>query len=95
MSAAEADRDTRRVGTAGTALAIGVLLVLFAAGNYLLPLNQAQIHWWANAFWTLGSLLTGLKCLATARRGAGRMRRAWQFFALACLSWPSERGFPS
>ncbi|BAZ93076.1 hypothetical protein TspCOW1_20160 [Thiohalobacter sp. COW1] len=87
MSVAEAVRGSRRVNNAGTVLVTGVLLVLFAAGNYLLPLSQAQVHWWANAFWTLGSLLTGLKCLAAARGGAGPMRRAWLFFALACLSW--------
>lgn len=87
MSVAEADRDTRRVDNAGTVLVIGGLLALFAAGNYLLPLSQVQIHWWANGFWTLASLLTGLKCLATARAAAGHMRRAWLFFALACLAW--------
>ena len=62
-------------------------LMLFAIGNYLLPLGRLPTHWWSDVFWTVASLAAALKCFAASRAAAAPLRRSWQLFALACFSW--------
>jgi diguanylate cyclase (GGDEF)-like protein/PAS domain S-box-containing protein len=73
----------------GHAELIGVIafLVIFAIGNYVLPFGKLQIHWWADLFWTTGSLLTALKCFAASRGLQGAGRNAWRLFGLGCFAW--------
>lgn len=66
---------------------IAILLLVFAVGNYFLPLSELQTHWWANSFWTVAALVTGVKCLMTARLTSGNLRLAWSLFGLAALTW--------
>ncbi|MFZ5876789.1 MAG: diguanylate cyclase [Nitrospirota bacterium] len=60
---------------------------VFAIGNYGLGFAQWTVHWWADTAWTLASLLTGLRCLQTAKHQHEPYRRAWILFGAACLSW--------
>ena len=70
-----------------TRLALVAFVVVFAIGDYGLGFERWAIHWWADIAWTLASLLTGLKCLQTARHLPGRYKVAWNFFGAACLAW--------
>ena len=70
-----------------TRLALVACVVVFTIGDYGLGFEQWAIHWWADIAWTLASLLTGLKCLQTARRLPGRYKVAWNFFGAACVAW--------
>jgi diguanylate cyclase (GGDEF)-like protein/PAS domain S-box-containing protein len=75
--------DQRRV----TLIGLIAFVSIFAIGNYVLPLGRLQNHWWADLFWSVSAAATAAKCFATARNSQGTLRRAWQFFALACFSW--------
>ena len=70
-----------------TLIALAVVVTVFAIGNYGLGFQQWAVHWWADMAWTIASLLTGLKCLQTAKHLHGRHKRAWILFGAACLAW--------
>ena len=70
-----------------TPLWIALFVIIFAVGNYGLGFENWKIHWWADLAWTLASLASGLKCLHTAARLQGHLRKAWTCFGLGCLSW--------
>ncbi|MEK7322101.1 MAG: EAL domain-containing protein [Pseudomonadota bacterium] len=67
-------------------MSLGVVL-LFALGDYVLPFSQEARHWWADAFWTVVSLMAALRCFAVARTLPGRLRTAWWMFGAGCLAW--------
>ena len=70
-----------------TLIALAAFVAVFAFGNYGLGFEQWKIHWWADMAWTMASLLTGWKCLQTAKHERGQYKRAWRFFGAACLAW--------
>lgn len=68
-------------------VALTAFVAVFAIGNYGLGFEQWKVHWWADTAWTIASLLTGLKCLRTAKHLHGPYQKAWIWFGAACLSW--------
>jgi len=62
-------------------------VLIFVLGNYFLPVTDEQRHWFANIFWTLSALLTGLACLKVAGQLTGFERIAWRCYGYGCLSW--------
>lgn len=70
-----------------TLIALAAFVAVFAFGNYGLGFEQWKIHWWADMAWTMASLLTGWKCLQTAKHARGQYKKAWRFFGAACLAW--------
>lgn len=78
--------------TAGRRRSISVVLlaltvVTFAVGAYALPLSKEARYLWVDGFWTLVSLLTGLRCFATARSLESDERKAWWMFGWGCIAW--------
>jgi diguanylate cyclase (GGDEF)-like protein/PAS domain S-box-containing protein len=70
-----------------TLIALAGVVAVFAIGNYGLGFQQWTVHWWADTAWTIASLLTGVKCLQTAKHLHGQHRRAWILFGAACFAW--------
>jgi diguanylate cyclase (GGDEF)-like protein/PAS domain S-box-containing protein len=66
----------------------GLALILYSVLIYGGVLTGTAAYWCSDIFWTLFSLLAGIRCLVTARRQPlPHHRRAWTFFGLAALSW--------
>jgi len=64
------------------------LLLIYLWGAYSGLLQSELNSWWSDFFWTFASLLTGWRCLHTAKtRPMAHERRAWNLFGLAALSW--------
>lgn len=68
-------------------LLVLVVIVLFAFGSYVLGLPDVVRRWLVNLSWTLAALLTGIICLAVARRLADADRQAWRYYGYGCLVW--------
>lgn len=64
------------------------LLLVYLLGAYSDLLHDELSSWWSDFFWTFAALLTGWRCLRTAKtRPMAHERRAWTLFGLAALSW--------
>lgn len=65
-----------------------IALSVYLLGAYTGVLQDKAVSWWSDFFWTLASLLAGLRCLHTAKsRTMAHERRAWKLFGLAAISW--------
>lgn len=67
---------------------LGLLILVYAIGNYGGLLDGAALLAWSDATWTLIALAAGLKCLHTAAHRPQRCQRwAWVAFGVGALLW--------
>jgi len=61
--------------------------MVYAIGDYVMPIEGTARHWWADMCWTLISLAAAVRCFLTAYKVGEKDRMAWRLFGLGCLSW--------
>jgi len=80
-----------RLGNSGRAWTVlfllMIVLTLFAIGPALLRLGPFGTGLWYFFGWIVAALAAGLIALRVAAKCDGSVRKAWQCFGAACLSW--------
>ena len=64
-----------------------LFVVIFAIGEYGMPLDKSGAHWWSDGAWTVASLLAAWRCFTVAVTLPRPEGRAWRLFGLACFAW--------
>ena len=68
-------------------LGVMFFVLIFAFGNYVMPLGKTEVHWWADIMWTVASLLATWRCFAVAAKLHDHEAKAWRLFGLGNLAW--------
>lgn len=74
-------------GARGYCFVIALLILIFALGNYVLPLSKTAVHWWADLAWTLMSAVAAWRCFRAASALQDHEAKAWRLFGWGCLAW--------